>query len=95
LPAITLSTAMLWAAYTVLWALPAGYLGSAAAAGGIAFINVCGALGGFASPIIIGYVKTLTGDMQAGMLTIVAIALAGAIAMLLNRIETKTEAQHG
>ena len=50
LPAITLSTAMLWAAYTVLWALPAGYLGSAAAAGGIAFINVCGALGGFASP---------------------------------------------
>jgi hypothetical protein len=33
--------------------------------------------------------------MQAGMLTIVAIALAGAIAMLLNRIETKTEAQHG
>jgi sugar phosphate permease len=95
LPAITLSTAMLWASYTVLWALPAGYLGSAAAAGGIAFINICGALGGFASPIIIGYVKTLTGGMQAGMLTIVVIALAGAFAMLCNPIESRTEARHG
>jgi sugar phosphate permease len=95
LPAITLATAMLWASYTVLWALPAGYLGSAAAAGGIAFINICGALGGFASPIIIGYVKTLTGGMQAGMLTIVAIALTGALAMLLNPIESPVEAQHG
>ena len=95
LPAIALSTAMLWASYTVLWALPAGYLGTAGAAGGIAFINICGALGGFASPIIIGVVKTLTGDMQAGMLTIVAIALAGAVAMLLNPIESRTETPHG
>jgi sugar phosphate permease len=95
LPAIALSTAMLWASYTVLWALPAGYLGTAAAAGGIAFINICGALGGFASPIIIGVVKTLTGDMQAGMLTIVAIALIGAVAMLLNPIESRTETPHG
>jgi sugar phosphate permease len=95
LPAIALSTAMLWASYTVLWALPAGYLGTAAAAGGIAFINICGALGGFASPIIIGVVKTLTGGMQAGMLTIVAIALAGAVAMLLNPIESPAEAHHG
>ncbi|MGX6999987.1 MFS transporter [Caballeronia sp. KNU42] len=98
LPAIALSTAMLWASYTVLWALPAGYLGTAAAAGGIAFINICGALGGFASPIIIGVVKTLTGDMQAGMLTIVAIALAGAVAMLLNPIESRksqAETPHG
>jgi sugar phosphate permease len=95
LPAITLATAMLWASYTVLWALPAGYLGSAAAAAGIAFINICGALGGFASPIIIGYVKTLTGGMQAGMLTIVVIALAGAFAMLCNPIGARTEARHG
>ncbi len=95
LPAVAISTAMLWASYTVLWALPAGYLGTAAAAGGIAFINICGALGGFASPIIIGVVKTLTGDMQAGMLTIVAIALAGAVAMLSNPIESRAETPHG
>lgn len=95
LPAITIATAMLWASYTVLWALPAGYLGSGAVAGGIAFINICGALGGFASPIIIGCIKSLTGSMQAGMFTIVAIAFAGAVAMLLNPIERKTELHHG
>jgi hypothetical protein len=33
--------------------------------------------------------------MQAGMLTIVAIALAGAVAMLLNPIESPAEAHHG
>jgi hypothetical protein len=37
----------------------------------------------------------LTGGMQAGMLTIVVIALAGAFAMLCNPIESRSEARHG
>jgi nitrate/nitrite transporter NarK len=93
--AITVATALLWAAYTVLWAMPAGYVGSRAAAGGIAFINICGALGGFASPIIIGALKSMTGSMQAGLFAIVGIAFAGALVMLANPIEAAQEHRHG
>jgi D-galactonate transporter len=83
---ITIATAMMWASYTVLWAIPSDYLKGASAPGGIAFINVVGVLGGFFSPIIIGTVKTATGSMQAGMLFMVALLVLGALVMLVNRL---------
>jgi MFS family permease len=83
---ITISTAMMWASYTVLWAIPGDYLKGATAPGGIAFINVVGVLGGFFSPIIIGTVKTATGSMQAGLLFMVALLVLGALVMLMNRV---------
>lgn len=86
LPGIGLATAMMWASYTVLWAIPADYLDAGAAPGGIAFINVLGVLGGFFSPIIIGGVKTATGSMQAGMLVMVTLLVLGALVMLANRL---------
>ncbi|HKU28061.1 MAG TPA: MFS transporter, partial [Candidatus Sulfotelmatobacter sp.] len=61
---IAIATAMIWASYTVLWAIPADYLKGASAPGGIAFINVVGVLGGFFSPVIIGTVKSATGSLQ-------------------------------
>jgi len=86
LPSITLATAMMWASYTVLWAIPADYLDRDAAPGGIAFINVVGVLGGFFSPIIIGSVKTATGSMATGMLVMVGLLAVGAVVMLANRL---------
>jgi sugar phosphate permease len=86
LPSITLATAMMWASYTVLWSIPANYLDCGSAPGGIAFINVVGVLGGFFSPLIIGGVKTATGSMAAGMLVMVGLLVAGALAMLANRL---------
>jgi nitrate/nitrite transporter NarK len=52
----------------------------AAAAGGIAFINGVGNLGGMVGPIIVGWLKDVTGSYKAGML---AMAAALAIAALL------------
>ncbi len=49
----------MWAAYTVFWAIPSQYLQGEAAAGGIALINSIGLLGGFLSPSIIGWIKTV------------------------------------
>ena len=49
LTTITIATAMMWASYTVLWAIPGDYLKGATAPGGIAFINVVGVLGLFQS----------------------------------------------
>lgn len=83
---ITVGTAALWASYTVFWAMPSEYLKGDAAAGGIALVNTIGLFGGFLSPTIIGYFKTLTGYMQSGLLAMVAILVFGAIAILLNRL---------
>jgi MFS family permease len=86
LGSITVATAMIWASYTVLWALPGDYLRGAAAPGGIAFINVVGVLGGFFSPVIIGAAKSATGSLQAGMTVMVVLLIAGASVMLINRL---------
>ena len=60
--------------------MPSRFLAGAAAAGGIAFINGVGNLGGMVGPIIVGWLKDVTGSYKAGML---AMAAALAIAALL------------
>jgi MFS family permease len=86
LVSMTIATAMAWAAYTVFWAMPSQYLKGDAAAGGIALINTIGLIGGFLSPTLIGAIRTATGSMQAGLLVIVALLAAGAVALILNRL---------
>ena len=76
----------MWAAYTVFWAIPSQYLKGDAAAGGIALINTLGLIGGFLSPTIIGWVRTATGSMQAGLLVMVALLVAGAAVLVVNRM---------
>ncbi len=83
---MTIATAMMWAAYTVFWAIPSQYLKGDAAAGGIALINTIGLIGGFLSPTIIGAVRTATGSMQAGLLVMVALLMAGAAVLVANRM---------
>jgi MFS family permease len=85
---MTIATAMAWAAYTVFWAIPSHYLKGDAAAGGIALINTIGLIGGFLSPTLIGEIRTATGSMQAGLLVMVALLIAGAAALVLNRAPT-------
>jgi MFS family permease len=83
---ISIATSALWASYTVFWAMPSDYIKGESAAGGIALVNTIGLFGGFLSPTIIGSVKTLTGTMQAGLLVIVGILVAGAVLLLVNRL---------
>jgi ACS family tartrate transporter-like MFS transporter len=61
----------------VFWSLPTTFLKDQAAAGGIAFINSMGALGGFVGPYLLGVVKDRTGSFQGALLTL-AGALVGA-----------------
>ncbi len=64
------------------WALPTRVLGGQAAAGGVAIITMIGSLGGFAGPAITGKLKDLTHTYTAGLLTIGACGLLGAILCL-------------
>lgn len=86
LVSITLATAMAWASYTVLWAIPGECLKGASAPGGIAFVNVAGVLGGLVSPVVIGVLSTATGSLRAGLLAMVVLLVAGGMAMLATRV---------
>jgi D-galactonate transporter len=78
--AFSLGVMGLFASFGPFWALPSAFLRGTAAAAGIAVINSCGNLGGFASPWVVGLVKKQTGSFVGG---VCVIAAAMAIACLL------------
>ena len=86
--AITVATSLVYAAYTVFWAMASEYLRGDVAAGGIALVNSIGLLGGFLSPTIIGWVSTATGNMRGGLLVMVAILIAGTAIVAIERRPT-------
>jgi MFS transporter, ACS family, tartrate transporter len=74
----------------VFWSLPTAFLKGRAAAGGIAFINSIGALGGFVGPYAVGLVRERTGSFAAALLTLAAVMLASAGAGLWLRARATT-----
>lgn len=62
------------------WAIPPMYLSGTAMAGGIAFINAIGNLGGFAGPYIVGSFKHGSDSFSSGLY---ALAVLAGIAMLV------------
>ncbi|QGZ65615.1 MFS transporter [Paraburkholderia acidisoli] len=83
---MTIATLMMWAAYTVFWAIPSEYLKGDVAAGGIALINTIGLLGGFLSPTIIGFAQSMTGSLHAGLYVMVALLVIGAGLLMAIRV---------
>jgi ACS family tartrate transporter-like MFS transporter len=74
----------------VFWSLPTAFLKGRAAAGGIAFINSIGALGGFVGPYAVGLVRERTGSFGAALLTLAGVMLASAAAGLWLRARATT-----
>lgn len=83
---MTIATAMIWVAYTVFWAMPSEYLKGESSAGGIALINTIGLIGGFVSPTLIGWMRSITGNTQSGLWVMAAILVIGFILLALNRM---------
>jgi D-galactonate transporter len=71
----------------LFWSLPTAFLGGSAAAAGIALINSCGNLAGFASPYLMGYLKDLTHSTTIGMCVMAGALILGAL--LIFRIPAK------
>jgi ACS family tartrate transporter-like MFS transporter len=80
--ALAIGMAGTLATISVFWALPSGFLGSTAAAGGIALINSLANLGGFAGPYLMGWLKAATGGYAAG-LGVLAFGLIATAALIL------------
>lgn len=82
LVALSLATVGIFATMPLFWAMPTAYLSGPAAAGGIALINSIGLIGGFVSPFVIGWMKTVTGSVNYGLYFVTALMVIGAIALL-------------
>ncbi|WP_321822632.1 MULTISPECIES: MFS transporter [unclassified Burkholderia] len=91
---LAIANTMMYMAYAVFWATPSEYLKGDSAAGGIALINTTGLIGGFMSPTFIGWIKTLTGSTQFGLLGMSCVLAIGSLLLLVNRVPNDGEA-HG
>ncbi len=76
---LTVALVGITAARAVFWTIPARFLTGVAAAGGLAFINTIGTLGGFVGPAVVGWLKDLTGSFSAGLAGMGAFLLASAV----------------
>jgi MFS transporter, ACS family, tartrate transporter len=63
----------------VFWNLPTAFLGAAAAASGIAFINSVGNISGYAAPQFVGLLRDLSGSYRMPMLVLGAMVIVAAI----------------
>jgi MFS transporter, ACS family, tartrate transporter len=80
------------AARAVFWTLPTRFLtGVAAAAGGLAFINSIGTVGGFAGPSIMGWLREFSGSYAFGLAAVAAIMLAATAASLSLKLVVSNE----
>lgn len=73
----------IYASMSIFWTIPQTYLSGASAATGIALVSSLGMLGGFFSPIIMGYAKTEFGDLGAGFWAMAALLAIGAVTILV------------
>ena len=84
---ISVSTAATFSCLGPFWAIPSQFLGGRAAAGGIAWINSVGNIGGFLAPIVIGRLMLLPGgDVLALNALAITLLVAAALALLLPSI---------
>jgi nitrate/nitrite transporter NarK len=77
---------------TCFYSIPATFLGKEAAAGGLAFINSVGSLGGLVGPYMVGWLKDTTGSFKAGLIGMGAmLVLATILTVVLLVIMKRTD----
>ena len=79
---LVLATMGALSALSMFWPLPAAFLGSAAAAGGLALINSLGQVAGFVSPFLVGWIKDATGSTDTALYILSTVMLVGAFLVL-------------
>src|SRR5436190_129485 len=78
------------AARALFWTIPPRFLSGLAAAGGLAFINSIGTMGGFVGPTIIGFLRDHTGSFAVGQIVLGGFLLAASLlAWSLKRFEAE------
>ena len=90
--ALTIALIGVSSARAVFWTIPPRFLAGTAAAGGLAFINSIGTLGGFFGPFTMGWLKDLTGSFNSGLLLMaVILTISAGFATLLRVFERRPQ----
>jgi ACS family phthalate transporter-like MFS transporter len=76
---LSLVSVSYFASTAIIWTIPPTYLKGDAAAGGIGVISSLGQMGAFFAPIVLGWVKTVTGSFSAGILLVAALVFIGGV----------------
>ncbi len=85
--AITIGVLGIWSIFGVFWAYAGDLLGGTATAGGLAFINSLGSLGGVLAPNLLAYAHLKSGSFAGSLLVLSAFALiTGLLAAGLKKI---------
>jgi ACS family tartrate transporter-like MFS transporter len=79
------------AARAIFWTIPTRFLTGVAAAGGLAFINSIGTVGGFAGPSMMGWLKEFSGSYIFGLTAVAAIMVAAAAASMSLKLVVSNE----
>jgi ACS family tartrate transporter-like MFS transporter len=86
----------IWSMLGPFWGIATAYLGSGAAAAGIALINSIGNLGGFAGPWFVGLAKELTRHYAAGFALIALfLVFAGCVVLWAGKREDVSDPASG
>jgi len=87
---VTVALTGINAARGIFWTIPPRFLTGLAAAGGLAFINSVGTMGGFVGPYLMGWLTDRTGSFSAGLgamagSLLVATALAWSLKLFVKQ----------
>lgn len=76
---ISIAVLAVSSARAIFWTIPTRFLTGVAAAGGLAFINSIGTMGGFVGPYMVGAIKDATGSFQMGIWAMAALLVGSAL----------------
>ena len=76
---ITVAVSGVNAARALFWTIPPRFLTGMAAAGGLAFINSIGTMGGFVGPTVMGWLRDQTGSFATGQMALGGFLVAAAL----------------
>jgi nitrate/nitrite transporter NarK len=75
----------------IFWSIPPRFLTGMGAAGGLAFINAVGTMGGFFGPVVMGWLKTTTGSFGAGLAVMCGFMVVASLLTLSMHLLLKQE----
>lgn len=76
---ISIAVLAVSSARAIFWTIPTRFLTGVAAAGGLAFINSIGTMGGFFGPYMVGAIKDATGSFHMGIWAMAGLLVGSAL----------------
>ena len=89
---ISVATAATFSCLGPFWSIPPQFLGGRAAAGGIAWINAVGNIGGFLAPMVMGRLMLQPGGTGLALAALAAVLLLGCLLALCCRQPARSPA---